>query len=335
MISYLKKKFSRFTKKKKDKKKKELYNFTIQSAEAYSKELIALFESIFKEPMSQEFWEWKYTHGKYNFALLEKENHIVGHYGGMKRDIIFFGEPEVAVQVCDTMISPRARGGKGGGRRLYQLISTFRETNVGIDKPYFLGYGFPHKRLMRVAELFNVYTQTDLLSEYKWLVQGSATPLQSEELTFEHTNDVNTLWDKVKGEFTERIIGVRDYNYIEYRYLQHPKYKYHLAIAYDEGKCIGIVIGKKEGNIFRLMDVIALEKNYTAMIDFSKALANKLELQEIVFWITASQKHHFEHGNGTVLDTDISVATFTHTNSCTLENIEKRWWLTAGDSDFL
>lgn len=301
-------------------------------------ELISLFQKIFKEKMTEDFWNWKYSKSKHNLALYNEQNNIVGFYGGMQRELICFGISKNCSQVSDTMITEYARGGIGKKSRLYKLISTFGEDNVGLNKPYFLVYGFPNYRVMKVARLLEVYTQTDKIMECRWPSKDFKTnSLYNSFSNIEH-EEVNSLWEDMKNEFGDRIIGVRDYDYIQYRYINHPKYTYNLYSIYDENqKLQSIIIGRKEKNIFRLMDIITLKKHYKKSINTAISIANELNCDDLVFWVTKSQHDLFktDHSNATYKDIKISIATYKLLDSCKLEDIKDKWWLTAGDSDFL
>ena len=323
-----------------NKKKKKLQNdiseYAIKKTEGNYKELISLFKDVFKVDMSEEFWKWKYSQSyKHNLALFDENNSIVGHYGGMYRDMVFFGEHIRGVQVCDTMIAPSARGGKGKKSRLNQLISTFCETNIGLDRPYFLAYGFPNRRVMRVAELFNLYSETDRVVEYKWHTEDIPLVLVTETVCLKHKSETDKLWEDMKNEFKDRIIGVRDFEYIKYRYIDHPEYKYNIYATYNGKKEFrGILVGKKEDAIFRIMDIIALKEHYGELISLSKSLAYDMQCSHVSFWITKSQLDYFKNFGGKYCDMDTSIAAYKHINSCKLEDIHGKWWLTAGDTDF-
>lgn len=301
-------------------------------------ELISLFQNIFNEKMTEDFWNWKYSKSKHNLALLNEENHIVGFYGGMTRELICFGVAKNGSQVSDTMITQYARGGVGKKSRLYKLISTYGEDNVGKNKPYCLVYGFPNYRVMKVARLLDVYTETDRIIECRWPSKDVKLPLSYNILSNKDHQEVNALWKEMKNEFNDKIIGVRDYNYIQYRYINHPKYTYNLYSVYDENQKIqSIIIGRKEKNIFRLMDIITLKKHYEKSINTAISIANELNCEELVFWITKSQHALFktDTSNAIYKDIKISIATYKLLNSYKLEDIKDKWWLTAGDSDFL
>ena len=61
------------------------------------------------------------------------------------------------------------------------------------------------------------------------------------EINESNINDINQLWDDVKDK--HEIIGVRDAEYIKWRYIDIPLRKYKIFAIKDEKKILGYIIG--------------------------------------------------------------------------------------------
>ncbi|NJO15278.1 MAG: GNAT family N-acetyltransferase [Thioploca sp.] len=69
-----------------------------------------LFERVFKNQMSKALWEWKYGHERGMAMAAWKKGRIVAHYGGVLRELCYFGVPKTGVQIADVMVDKKERG---------------------------------------------------------------------------------------------------------------------------------------------------------------------------------------------------------------------------------
>lgn len=61
------------------------------------------------------------------------------------------------------------------------------------------------------------------------------------EINYSNLNDINQLWNDVKDNY--KIIGVRDADYIKWRYLDIPLRKYKILAIKSKDKVMGYIIG--------------------------------------------------------------------------------------------
>ena len=52
-----------------------------------------LFAQVFDRPMSEAHWQWKYAQGRGTAIGVWEDERLIAHYGGVGRDIVFFGPP--------------------------------------------------------------------------------------------------------------------------------------------------------------------------------------------------------------------------------------------------
>ncbi len=319
--------------------KKEMPKYILDKANKYSKECQVLFKNVFKEDMSKEFWEWKYKRSNNYGVVLLKDDMVVGHYGGMVRDILFFAKEKQAIQPCDTMIDILARGGKGKYSRLSLLIKTFLENTLGYGKEFIIAFGFPNQRVMTLCSKLNLYQEVNKIIECQWF--SKISNLNNIIIDLTSKNDsilIDNLWKKMSLEFSNKIIGVRNWDYFYYRYISHPKYKYFIYKVYSRDNNIlkAIIVVKKENNdILKLMDIISLKENYDLCIQSLRNIAFDLNYKLCSFWITSPELINFNLKDAKVKDINISVAYDAFLNSPNYKKIKNKWWLTYGDTDFI
>jgi len=146
--------------------KRELKPFDYQNFS----HLQSLFKLSFKKYLSPELWQWKYANQQAQALCVWEENNLVGHYGGMPRDILFFGEPKMAVQIGDVMVDPSNRGALSRKGPFFLMAATFIDHYIGFEKPFLLGFGFPNRRAMQVAEHLGLYASVGQMLKFSWPV---------------------------------------------------------------------------------------------------------------------------------------------------------------------
>ena len=305
-----------------------------------SEDIRALFLQVFQHELSPDMWRWKYANDKGVAVLGYKENELVSHYGGISRDIMISNQASLALQIGDVMVKSSERGLLTRNGLFFQTCSTFLEQYIGDNKPYQLGFGFPTRRAMDVANKQGLYRQVDHMVEMRWSAlnirksllscakQLNSTAKQS------HVKKVNHLWQGMLEDFKKSIIGVRDWHYLLQRYLMHPEKKYHIYLitARLTGSPSGVVVLSHEGERCRLMDLVGPTQSFPMLIHHARRLAHKLGAQQLFGWVTYSHQQYFSGGEEHGLD--ICIPTNTWTQSSQVDQDTLSWWLTAGDTDF-
>jgi len=201
-------------------------DFELVSTRNHEAQCMELFEEVFKEKMTKEFWNWKYApHGmKWRGICAVKEGKVVGHYNGVARPILYFGQWKLAVQPCDIMTSSNYRGGIKINSPFYTMTETFFQTNVGMKKPFLLSFGFPNRRHMTLSERLGLYSEVDTITEAIWekTDQIKLSDIQIEEYTENNypADEVQELWLQMASEFNDALIGIRNKEYILQRYMK-------------------------------------------------------------------------------------------------------------------
>jgi len=315
-------------------------DFKLVSPVGYEKQLIALYEEVFKEPMSQKFWEWKYMGVLGRAVCALKDNEIIAHYNGMVREILYFGKFKRAIQPCDTMVSPKARGGIKINSPFYSTTKAWILSNLGLDKKYLLTYGFPNTRVMRLGEKMGLYTKVDSIRELNWYIkkQGESSDFNVVLHDYTTTLDekINLVWREMAKDFNSNIIGLRNAQYLRRRYLNHPLVKYQTYLVYGgQQKLLGVFVLMMDGSMAALMDIITPKKRFGTIVNEAIRVADSEGIKLMRGWITESQKELFNHCNPQLTKTDIVIPTISIVKGLNPEDIKGKWFLMYGDTDFI
>lgn len=321
--------------------KKQTPAYTVLPAASGDDEKIrALFARVFSHPLTPEYHAWKYCRGRAMLAWQKSD--LVGHYGGMERDILYRGRPEIAVQIGDVMVASEHRFRRGP---FWLMAKAFADMYVGNCAPFFLSFGFPNQRAMKLGQLLGLYTRVDSMVQVIVNVPAVAIPspfLHLLELDAETLAScspaVNGLWQKMAAGFGDFIIGSRDADYLRRRYLEHPEVTYRIIAVVQRisGRFVGLLVVREgTGNDMMLMDILAPPADLAAYLRQAARIARLAGKKRLVFWLTRSMaKRYCGSFRCIVEQSDISVPMISCTPGLLPEDVNNRWWLTAGDMDF-
>lgn len=299
-------------------------------------EISILFQEVFGHPMSRELWDWKYGKGRGNAVVARKEGGVVAHYGGMYRDILLCGKPDWAFQICDVMVHAKERGVLTRQGPFVLAAATCAE----IYGP--LGYGFPNKRAMQVAEKMGLYANAGQMAEVRWN-PGSTnyrlrTRVRSLSLDDFVANRVliSQLWDQMARDLRDGVVGERNWDYLEHRYFHHPHNHYEVLLvsARFTGRPLGLAVLRRHEASCELLDVIAPLRNLGRVIDQATRMTGCWGLPFLYCWITSNYLPLFLVCDGQEHALDISIPTSCWTSDPRSDLLKGKWWLMSGDTDF-
>lgn len=311
-----------------------------------SAELNRLFEESFSTEFDQEQWQWKYQHGNGRCVVARAEpgGNIVSHYGGAPREILYFGQSNVAIQVCDVMVLPEIRRHYGKRSLFFKTAATFLEREIGNTVRQLLGFGFPNQRAMNIALRLGLYEKTDDFLELVFpVLENPVSALQVEVANLEdqeHSDAINSLWQQMAPAFGDAIIGVRDASYLKYRYFEHPFYQrglYHPHLVRDEtGQACAFFVLKAHGDELLLMDLICPAADIKPMLGEIADFCRKQEQgKALKIWITKAWQEVVQLPDCVVNDLGIEIPCNSWNRGPDAKTLYGAWWLTAGDMDFM
>ena len=302
-----------------------------------------LFAQIFNKDMSQAHWNWKYARPQSAALGVWRGDELVAHYGGMGLDIWYMGIPGSAVEICDVMVETSARQAVRKTSPFFLSTSAFLERYLGFDNPFMIGFGFPSDRHMALAAHLKLYAPVGKMAELTWeLAAPPRVPLllKIEAVTLasiaQQRAALDSLGEQQRDALPDRILIRKNAAFVEWRYLQHPDEPYEVLLVKHRlsGKAIGLCVLKVEAERVLWMDAVAPLQHLPALAQVARAAAWRLERRKLALWCSTPDVARF----GAVASTqilDITTPTNIWTPGPLPEDLRDRWWLVAGDTDYL
>jgi len=298
-----------------------------------------LFNEVFKQPMSEANWQWKYGENRGVGVVVNHGDEPIAYFGGTERRVVFNGEYLVAVQCGDSMVAEAHRGTLSKKGPFYLSVTSFLGQYVGFGLPYLLSYGFPNARAMRLAERLGMYDEIGNLLDVVWKAENDPA-YASASLDFEsarHQQLISSLWEEMASEFVDRAIGVRDAEYLKYRYHDHPELDYNLNIVSlaSSNSPVGLIVTRKVEDRLLLVDVLAAKKDIRHLVQFGKNLAVELNCGEMYGWLTEVDSDLVADTSVIISETPLRLPLGVYSDGLTADDVRDKWFFMCGDSDFL
>ncbi|MEX2130453.1 MAG: GNAT family N-acetyltransferase [Pseudohongiellaceae bacterium] len=309
-----------------------------------SDEVAQLFESSFGRPFNPDIWNWKYGGGRGRAVIARKNDQVVAHYGGAPREVEYFGSPARAIQICDVMVLPEERKFYGTESLFFKTAATFLEREIGYTVEHLLGFGFPNLKAMHIATRLGLYEKTDDFVEVFLPrdMRVESTP-ELEFTPLDKTNPanrevVNQLWRSLRDALRTGITGVRDWDYICYRYLQHPYKDYRLFMVYEQNTVdpLAMVVLRPHDDALLLMDLIGTTGSFPQILKALHFSFGRTQgVAGLKCWITRGWHNAILPEGAILRDLNIEIPCHSWSPGPSSQSLYGKWWLTAGDMDFL
>jgi hypothetical protein len=297
-----------------------------------------LFAQVFGQTMSAQMWAWKYGQQRGMAVSAWKNQQMIAHYGGMKRRLSYFGQAKLGLQIGDVMVLTAERGHFTKHGAFFMVAASFAERHVGYHSPHILAYGFPNARHVKIAQHLDLYAKVDDIVDISWHTANYANNkyfTKTKTITSPKlAKIINYLWPQMQTELKPYIAVIRDWQYIEYRYLQRPDKNYTFIVVYNLlFQPLGLVIIAIEANTCRFMDYLGKLANLTIVM---AGVCNYLQQQGIMQlsgWFSAAIADYFVRTGAVQNATEIVLPSIIWTPGP--NPLQQCWWLTTGDTDFL
>ncbi len=318
----------------------------------------ALFRLAFESEPTPGLWDFKFNQGRgFSLGLYQVPGEIGGegeerasqspelmaHYGGIKREILYFGKPALALQIGDVMVNPKGNQSLSRRGPFFQLATTFLEEHIGLGRQALLGVGFPNQKAMKVAALLGIYKEVDAIKEIAWRAKAGFMPFWETVVEVNPGNFsqvaplLNALWELMKVDFLDVVIGVRHAQYVFDRYFERPGKRYELKLLINRftKQPIGLMVFNVDESRFEMIDVIAPKMHFRKLVSLGRRFALSHASKELLFRITQSQAGPWMVEGARINELDIRIPANAWTERPDLTELENRWWLTSGDMDFV
>lgn len=299
----------------------------------------SLFEACFGSVMSESQWTWKYRDTQTPGVAVCQNGRMIAFYGGMPRRVFWGGRRHAGIQVGDVMVHPDFRNGLSRQGPLQMATSTFLEQSLSVNAPYWIGFGFPNQRAMLVARRLNLYRPADQLVELFWLTQFAELPWWLTYATADTNNleFVDSLWRDMASALPDSLLGARDAQHVQMRYVAHPSHDHILLKVYNKflRQVYGLAVMRKlsDGRM-ELLDVVGHPDHFSKLTLACQVFARKNLTATVSAWITQSHMHLLKTAEARVESLDITIPT----NDWVQGNLDfepsGHWWLMSGDTDF-
>ncbi len=306
-------------------------------------EMITLFKDVFGHQMSSVHWHWKYGEGRGDaVGVKNTKDVLVGHYGGIARQFFMYGELVNGVQLGDVMVSKTGKSGLTKHGPFFLLAATFFELFVGYGKKYLIAIGFPNERARRLPEHLGIYgNEVERMIEMSCDTQRATKKLWIETITFEQNQEdcqavTQRLWQKMLSDFHQSIIGIRDWDYIKHRYVNHPDKHYDIVLVRNRftKMSYGLLICRQDEKGYEVLDIIAPLTNIKILLNQVALLAQKKGISRLYWWISSNYQSYFHVDDAETNDLGIIIPFNTWTRGPSFEDMHKKIWLMSGDTDF-
>jgi hypothetical protein len=298
-----------------------------------------LFESAFGYRMDPRLWRWKYRDADPLGVGVWQGERLVGFYGGMPRAVLVRGMPASAVQIGDVMVEPSQRGVMTRSGPFQIAASTFLERCIGDGRPHLLGFGFPTVKALQVAQKLGLYAEVDQITQLTWAARATWTDrigLRLRAVTPADAPVIDRLWQQMARDFPDSIIGVRNWNYLQARFLRHPVVDYRCLLVKPllAGASAAIVIRALDEAQVELIDIVGPRSSFDAAISGARRWAADAGFKSVRAWITASHANLLERQAPESSPLGLVVPTNVWSPGPAVDEVRGRWWLMAGDTDF-
>ncbi len=258
---------------------------------------VALFKQVFKEDTSKESFYWKFSRSlDYLLGATDSKNQMVGFIGSVPRVFVNGGKEFLGIQYCDVMILDEYRGKVRTG--LYQRMAiTARGLFMRkLDGLTFV-FGFPHKRAMLLGVRTGLYIKADDFLWLSWDKSGTSHNekylVEEVSLASKHLSEIDQIWQRMQLSFSEETVGMRDSEYITFRYSQHPTESYSfLRIAKSPNVAEAYIIFKKVDDHIFIMDILSLKSKIGTIAHLAaEYLLNNCDCRGVRMPITEQFSH--------------------------------------------
>jgi hypothetical protein len=300
--------------------------------------LLALFARAFGHEMPAAQWRWKYAGLDPIGSMVRRDGIPVAFYGGMAREILWFGTPMTAVQIGDVMVDPAERGVMTRHGPFFLATTAYAERFVGPGRAYALAFGFPSERHTRLGEHLGVYSRVDEVLEATWTPLPRRFDLlhRARPLTLDQLDTVDTLWHKMADQLAAVAIAVRSGLHVRHRFLEHPAANYLCLLVRRRftGTVTGLVIVRDHGEPgLELIDVVAPPESFSTLVAIARRVADRLRRNRVFAWMTPRAAESFSESAPALAPAGIPIPTIVWRASPDIGKLRGNWWLMGGDAD--
>ena len=304
--------------------------------------LQALFVRSFGTPLLPARWNWKYAQAPCWGTVVEREQRIIGFYGGMPRLFTLHNQGMLGVQIGDTMVDPQQRGISTRKGPFMVAAAAYFEQMAALHPGAQFAFGFPPDRLLALGVRLGVYAPIDRISILMW------PGLRPQRHVFSKTRSINNwpgvrrqqaidhLWAAMRSGWPHVLLPVRDAAWLEHRYLNHPETHYELLLVASRltGQPQALAVVQTHADHLELMDYVGPPQGIALAVRAARMYAASCSLAQVRGWFSQPLVQVFNVGQPSVHPSGIVVATNAWGKTRLPDVLGNPIWLMSGDTDY-
>lgn len=299
---------------------------------------LTLFQAAFNKTMDARLWTWKYQGQAKRGIGVWRDSKLVAFFGWAPRQVLFFGAPLSAVQCCDVMTDPGERGMLSREGPFFSATLTFAECCLSRREGHRMAFGFPSYRHFLLGQRLGVYFELDKLLELRWDCKPEPASLRFRIRPWQETaserRQLEACWLAMAASLADFVLPVRDPDFLQYRYRQHPLFSYDCLLVSDRWlpAAIGLVVLRRHDDWVELIDVVGHRKHLPTLVSAARRFTARIGQRALRGWISAGCAGLLVSQDCETVDTGITIPL---AKDPALAGVSHgRWFLMAGDSDF-
>lgn len=307
--------------------------------------LVALHRTVFHSDVDVSWHEWKYGDGRVCGTGTWADGALVAHCGGIARTLWLAGERTAGLQIGDVMVEPFWRGILTRRGPFFHASHHFYTSQIGANKPFQLGFGFPSERHLRLAKMTGLLRDGGGVHALRWNTEDADrlpfwswcwTPLDPDSPEFDTT--VNQAWDTMRNLTGLLALGERDAAYVRWRFADRPGRRHQFFTLHRpwSHRPIGIaVLDFGSPDSAHWLDWIGRPDSLAMASRACRREAARLGRHRLDMWATDAVARQLVN-TGLAHQTETVRLGIVNTSLLDAKTTSGlHWWLMGGDTDFL
>lgn len=299
--------------------------------------ILDLFRLTYGQELKEGYWNWRFRDNPAGPGVIDlccDGDVLAAHYAATTISLWILGHGHLSGLSGTTMTHSAYRG-----RGLFPILArnTYRRMKeMGMA----MVWGFPNSMSHRGfikdlnwVDLYEVPTFRLSLSNSLSLPSSGEAVVELEEFP----QNVDDLWKSVRNDYS--ILTVRDWQFLNWRYVQNPTGRYRIVAHLDGSDLLGYAVYKRYKNEFQVVDILTVNDTDIGVQLITHIIHRAIDesLDAVSMWLNVTHPLHralerlgFSNGlpvtyfGGLVLQPELSNAGLYDF---------KRWYITMGDSD--
>lgn len=297
-----------------------------------------LFEQVFGHPITPALLHWKYGDERgLSWVAESADATLLMHCGVYFRDVLCFGEPVRAAQLVDLMAAPKPSGLSRQQAPFPLLMQKLLTSLPSATNRAGLAFGFPSERAMRLGQLAGVYAALDDWLELRFTPAGDGVfscATMVEPLA--HSATIDKLWQDMRRDFPDAVLGVRDASFVAQRYVGHPEKDYVFLLIHSRWGARPLalaVISQQTGN-WEIMDLIGAWNDLPAALTACRGWLRRAAGERLSLMLPAGFARCLAPFAQSCAKTQFQIMANPMTATPLMQRLPGAWWLTGGDTDY-